>query len=349
MRYLIKLTPLEPYIFGTEQGFAYPGETGTGKESYFVKSAKIPEQTTILGMLRYVLLSHNKLLNTSFSYQQEELEKMEKLIGSSGFSFGSQRKQEFGIIEEISPLFLMNEKEEVLVTNPFHNVKEDCGYEPMPMSGEEILTEYGKIRLPETDSYKAKKGYGSGYVNITDPEKKIEKDLFSSVAVTGNRKNKKGEQEQDAFFKKEMFSLKKGYCFAVLVDLKEDLLPEKTIVYMGKKKSAFLFQAEEKKEMELISLVKNALTGKEKWYYALSDVYVGMSSRYTEFCIVENKYQRNLETVYKEDGKMKLKKSPVRFELIKTGSVFYGTCPEILENENCAQIGYNKIIELGGV
>ena len=48
MKYLVKMTPLEQYAFGDDQGFKYPGEKGTGKESYLVRSRELPEQTTIL-------------------------------------------------------------------------------------------------------------------------------------------------------------------------------------------------------------------------------------------------------------------------------------------------------------
>ena len=48
MKYLIKITPLEPYTFGTDQNIRYPGEEPTGKETYFVDSGEVPEQTSVL-------------------------------------------------------------------------------------------------------------------------------------------------------------------------------------------------------------------------------------------------------------------------------------------------------------
>ena len=359
MRYLIKLKPLEPYIFGTEQGFDYPGERGTGKESYFVKSAEIPEQTTLLGMIRFALLSHNKLLNTSFSYTAENREEMKKLIGPDSFSFLSEKEQDFGVIERLSPLFLLNEKGEILVKNPFHNVAKEekqienrsrkSGYVPMEMEDEEMLTEMGRIRLPKGSEFRAKEGYGTGYINLMDGEKTIETDLFQSVAVTGNRKNNKMADEKDSFFKQEMIALKQGYSFAFLLDLKEDVILPESVVYMGKKKSAFAFRAEKRDDIDLAVLLQKTFLGKDKWYYAFSDIYPGKSMQPSSFCIVEKKYQRNLETGYQENGKMNLKKGNIRFELIKSGSVFFENYPDILENANCKKIGYNQIVELGGI
>lgn len=46
--YKIQLTPLEPYTFGTDQGLSFAGiENSRGKESYYVLSKMVPEQTTI--------------------------------------------------------------------------------------------------------------------------------------------------------------------------------------------------------------------------------------------------------------------------------------------------------------
>ena len=55
MKYLIKMTPLEPFAFGTDQGFKYPDEKGTGKESYFVKSVtdiNLSEAAIIAGLFQ---------------------------------------------------------------------------------------------------------------------------------------------------------------------------------------------------------------------------------------------------------------------------------------------------------
>ena len=102
MKYLVKMTPLEPYAFGTEQGFEYPGEEKTGKESYFVKSRFFPEQTTILGMLRYLVLQQQGLLKTDFSYDENEQKQMTECVGKESFSFSSEGVQDFGYIYGVS-------------------------------------------------------------------------------------------------------------------------------------------------------------------------------------------------------------------------------------------------------
>lgn len=95
-RFLIKLTPLTPYFFGGENTF------GDGKINYFARSNYLPQQTTLLGMLRHQLLIQNDLIGTDPITND-----WKSLIGTDSF----QKKDEafvtdFGAILEISPVFL---------------------------------------------------------------------------------------------------------------------------------------------------------------------------------------------------------------------------------------------------
>ena len=49
MQYLVKMTPLEPYCFGTDQSAPYISAENGGKGTYFIRSKALPEQTTLLG------------------------------------------------------------------------------------------------------------------------------------------------------------------------------------------------------------------------------------------------------------------------------------------------------------
>lgn len=346
MKYLVKMTPLEPYSFGTDQGFEYPGEKKTGKESYFVRSKEIPEQTTILGLLRYLVLQNQGLLKTDFTYTDDERRKMEECIGAESFSFEKDSVQDFGYIQSISPVFLVNKENQIYIRNPFHN-KAKNNYKPMQME-EGFETSAGVISLPKKGEFDAKEWYASGYYNLTTGIIKENHDLFDKKIITGNRKNEKNGSDDDSYFKRELITLNREYSFAVFTEAKE--LPKKTIGYMGKKKSAFLVEAEEVDDINLIGMVESAFSGdSEVWYYALSDLVVDKALMYNEFCIVEEKTLRNLETVHKEDNHLrKLKKSEIRYHLIQSGSVFYKECSVKPQNENCKKIGYNHLVHLGG-
>ena len=344
MRYLVKITPLEPYAFGDDRNFVYPGERSTGKETYFVRSKNVPEQTSVLGLLRYLVLQKQGLLKTDFTYSAEERMQMKECIGERSFSYLETEPQDFGWIKEISPVFLLNEREEVLVINPFHNRAKDSGYEPIKVDNG-IETSHGIISLPKQGEYDGKKGYARGYINLTTKE--ILCDLFETKVVSGNRKNDKQGSDEGGFFKRELKILKAGFSFAVFADVRD--LPEKAIGYMGKKKSAFLIEAKPAESADLEQMVKECFSEGDTWFYALSDIVLQEAQEYKEFCIVEEKYQRNLETVHDADNRLKrLRKSEIRHHLIQSGSVFYGEPYLVQEHKNAVQAGYNRIVRLGG-
>jgi CRISPR-associated protein Cmr3 len=56
-KYLIKLYPIDRYFFGSDVTF------GADNSNYFVRSVYFPQQTTLLGMLRYYLLLQNNMLD----------------------------------------------------------------------------------------------------------------------------------------------------------------------------------------------------------------------------------------------------------------------------------------------
>jgi len=347
MKYFVKMTPLEPYSFGNEQNFEYPGDNKTGKESYYVCSNNMPEQTTVLGMIRYLVLQNEGILKTSFNYTKEEREQMKKCIGTDSFSFQREEKQDFGFIKNISSIFIVNSADEILIRNPFNNTSKEQGYTPMIME-DNVETSAGAIALPCKGEYDTKKGVKKGFINLATKEILSDDKLFETHIITGNRKSKINGSDEDGFFKREIKTLKDSYSFAVYVEAER--LPAKAIGYMGKKKSSFLVEATEGTDTELEPRVENCFKEADgNWYYALSDVILRETPVYVDFCIVEEKYQRNLETIYSEEKYIKkTRKSPVRFSLIQSGSVFYKKCDLYVENENYKQVGYNRIVRLGG-
>lgn len=348
MRYLVKMTPIEPYAFGTDQTFQYHGVEATGKETYFVRSNQVPEQTTILGMLRYIVLEMEGLLNSDFHYTAEEREKMNSCIGRESFRFLQKEKQDFGMIHEISPVFLMDSKNHIYIKNPYHNKSQET-FIPMELSEKPYMTSAGLLRLPKTDEFQAKAGHAFGYYDLTAGTV-CQEELFVSRILTGNRKNGYADTKDDGFFKREVVELKKGFSFAVYVEA--DRLPEQTIAYMGQKKSAFRITAAETTDPTLVEQVRGHEAFSEQsevWYYALSDQVLEQSVKYDRFCIVEEKQIRNLETV-SQSGKyvQKLKRSDRQYNLIQSGSVFHEICPFGEAPENWKQIGYNQMVQLGG-
>lgn len=97
-KYLITLKPLTPFFFGGENTF------GEGKINYFARSNYLPQQTTILGMLRHELLIQNDLIGTD-----PKTNDWKSLIGENSFQkINNQFVNDFGAIKNISPVFLSN-------------------------------------------------------------------------------------------------------------------------------------------------------------------------------------------------------------------------------------------------
>ena len=63
------------------------------------------------------------LLNKNFSSQgltAQQIEKQKEFIGRSSFIMSCNDKLEYGVIKKISPMFLKNDKKQILVKTPFN-------------------------------------------------------------------------------------------------------------------------------------------------------------------------------------------------------------------------------------
>lgn len=351
MRYLVRMTPLEPYSFGTERNFAYPGEEQM-KATYFVDSACVPEQTTVLGMLRYEVLkqSGDFTLKPRGGYTPEEKEQMGKLVGCSNLDFESLSNS-FGVILGISPVFLM-EGEEIMIRTPFNhlNVK-DCpsdSYRPMVMNAKAvtsagIVTDFpGRIKPEGGDGeiwqYDAKMGYESGYMRISD-KTIIREGIFKKTVRTRNWISGKQDEDND-LFKTEVVELKPGYSFGVYVDTEGFEFRESSLVHMGRNGSLFMAEFIGKSEGRTFDEKVGAAfcSVEDDWYYALSDLCL-KDTEYENFCIVEEKQLRGLDN----DGKRRAERKNV----VSGGSVFYKCSPHLDGNESLLRAGYNHLIRIG--
>lgn len=345
MKYLITMRPLESFMFGTEQTFSDPGMTADRRISYIATSNQVPEQTTILGALRFMLLSKHGHVKADYSYTSEELAKNEGLIGKESFSFFAEQ-QKFGAIHSISPVFLLKDggsEREYLIPTPFCLVpgSGERGYEELKMSPIPAETNYGLICLPEKGAYDAKQGWCGGWYNLNRAAHPITpgKDIFRTVTNTSN-------SEQQDFFKKEMCILEKGYCFAVYADVDAEL-PKNFVGKMGRGFSAFHFHAEQTEEdiTALENRIEEAFSNLQgQWHYALSDLVPEEYTAPTQFCIVSQKSVRNMQTNL---SKKSLSVSD-QINLIQAGSVYYGQKPEQKLRSSAETIGYNRIIRIGG-
>lgn len=349
MNYLVKIRPLEPYFLGTEQGFSDSNMQTSKKISYIASSCSVPSQTTILGALRYLILSAAGIAKADFQYSREERTRIAQLIGEESFSFSAATPQDFGVIREISPVFVMR-GQQLLVPTPGCLVwnKTDEPYE-MKL-GIELETSFGKICLPKSQEYNAKLGLCGNWYNLSTH--RVERDVFASSLNTCN-------SSQDAFFKKEYYRMKEGCCFAVLAELEDGFsIPNSMVGKMGRGFSAFRFDFEPLGKQTqavgdiLAQQVREAFRDLEgSWYYALSDLVPEQDTedgRWKQFCVINKKAVRNIRTTLPagQDKQHRVELSSSQVNLIQAGSVFFGLEPKL--RKNGTRIGYNRIVRIGG-
>ncbi|MCB0784953.1 MAG: hypothetical protein KDC02_12175 [Flavobacteriales bacterium] len=101
------LRPLDRVQFGEERD--------RDQQDYLVRSRPWPQQTALLGLLRYELLRRNGLLLDPGSYWEAGVKAnvVDPLIGPG--SFTGQESESFGAIREVGPLAVLLEADEVLL------------------------------------------------------------------------------------------------------------------------------------------------------------------------------------------------------------------------------------------
>lgn len=375
--FLALMQPEEPYTFSNDQKSKYDNdEERTGKESYYIDSNVLPEQTTIWGMMRLLLLERMNKLKSNFNYSDDDLKEIHDLIGKESFDFHSEEKQDFGKLKSISPVFLCEYKDiksiQYIVKNPSCN-KAKAGFVPYKMEKTDIMTEYGSVALPLED-YKSKKGPSGGYINLETLKVYEENDFFVKYVQAGNKKNKDGkimtkEDDDGSFFRRTKYCIKniegvnRAIAFFVEVDDidLEDKIPSKEagkaditskkLVTLGAGKNVFSIQFI-RRDNDLIERVKALGQGRtSRWGYALSDIVLSEVPQYKKFSIVSMRSVRNLKTVsYKKDHKSKTRfeRTGDKIMLINRGSVFYEDNFILKEKEQLEMLGYNKIVSIGG-
>lgn len=366
----ITFTPVEPYFFGNEKNFAFPGQKQESiyASSYFIRSEKTPSQSTILGALRYIFLPYKWEDFASADSNEIIKEKHagnNKAVGTASFNIDSETVQDFGIIKKISPVFICGKNDDgedvTLIPTPMdHNrsdnksaeakekekVKRDI-YSPFDEYIEVNTTEDRKLYAMDFD---VKEGLEHSWVSLEKGEIYTEKVLFKSNLRIGiNRAEKK-----DGFFKKEYCMLRKSFAFAVYAELDTDNLPQSQCVFLGQGKSAFVISFEEEEgsltERATSFIGKSTYKRAEKpFIYCLSDCFIkNFDNESVLFCALDVKDYRAFKT--KEKGRVE--KGGVLYRLLKAGSIIITEKPDEWVNKNmnsnAHNIGFNNYIISGG-
>ena len=373
-RYLIKLTPTGKYFFGGDIKFSVENndkkdnkekdnkEKDNSKSSYIVESAQMPQQTSLLGMMRFLLLSNNKEL---FDINKNKIidnagEKVKQLIGEKSFTVNEQSEEnKFGKIKSLGPCFIYH-NEKCYSKSPLDNslsVDFD-NIQKAVVNGIEV--EIPLLKKSNGDSYTGKDYLDTCFVAIDNIEgsdfikEDKENPIFKKDTRIGIDKNYEGKTKDSAFYKQISYRLRKDCAFAFEVEVDKDIDLKKyngKLVKLGADSSMFIFEAEEKQPNKIIQ-------GDGLAVVLLSNAYIDITKDCKpRYAITKTIPFRFLTTEVKQDSsyyRINGKDTPAttgcRYELYESGSVFYfgskaerETFCDALENrKDFNQIGYNK-------
>lgn len=192
--YLITLTPTGKFFFGGDMKFTVNTEE-TQNTSYIIQSNKFPQQTSLLGMLRFLILKND---SSAFDVKKQKIIKngdnipAANLIGSSSFRLG--KTDAYGKIKKLYPCFILKDG------NPIQYLERDYKYEVKFNDFKGHTNKKEIFDIPEIVGYKAKEGIPSLYLidNVEVPEN----DIFVKDVSNGiNRDIKTGKVDENAYFK----------------------------------------------------------------------------------------------------------------------------------------------------
>ncbi|MBQ3087442.1 MAG: hypothetical protein IJC45_08910 [Clostridia bacterium] len=340
--FLITFTPEEPYFFGNEKSFTYPGQKNGGQfgNRYYIKSEQMPSQSTLFGALRYLLIPDKKY---NYDYNKSELE---ATIGASSFNIASPEKQAFGVIEKMSPVFLIDKNGNALFPTPKnHRIKteKNDNKQYTPFSEYETVSTADGARLFARD-YVSKDGITDSFMCIADGTIVPSYTLFGSTLRIGINR-----QEKD-MFKKMFCVLKKGYAFAVYATLADDAkVPASEAVYLGQNKSLFhvrICEQTDDTQKSVKALLKKGTPDGKYVAYCAADLFADKSIYdFCDFAVATTKTYRSYLT-----NAGRVTKQSTLYNIISAGSVFIidrdklSNFKSAVANANAEQIGYNNLI-----
>lgn len=234
--YLVTLRPTGNFYFGGERHFSFKGQ-----KNYLVNSNLFPQQTSVLGMLRYELLRNAGLLN-GVDKTAEAL-----LIGKTGFN--SENTGSYGIIQSLSPVFLYEQQRQEAYITRGSNWQNGQALTPVYTAG---LTHNGAVKdeLVLLQGYAAKDPLDETVINPATGNIKPLNKIFLQPVQTGNQKNNK-QNETEALYKQTYCRFARQdadkqpvtWCFAFYLHTSEPLtLAQPLLVQTGGDQSAFLME-----------------------------------------------------------------------------------------------------------
>ncbi|WP_339904723.1 type III-B CRISPR module-associated Cmr3 family protein [uncultured Cyclobacterium sp.] len=327
--YKISLRPLENYFFGGEQTFG--DKSDNEKRNYLAFSNAYPQQTSLFGLLRYLLLENNGLLPL-----ESHREEANKLIGAASFNSSKPGEvQNFGLIENISPLFMQNENVMFRFVHGLNKMKVN-----FENGGDSLTQILSSNSYPQIQDYDPKKYYPDYIENAKGDLIHYHHCVFKENEQIGILKN----SPKEGFFKQNYRSLAEGFSFVFYASLKNDDISFKL------QDSLVFFGGEQK--MFQVRVIKDPKDFPNQLYGApesnkttlLSDAYIPESAmHHCNFALAEIQEFRTV--IFQPNGHRYFRKSQ-KINLLKRGSILFSSDKNKLHSildqyPNYSQLGFN--------
>lgn len=360
---LISLTPTGKFFFGGDMSFSVNSKSAQRQKeqysSYIIKSNAFPQQTSLLGMLRFLILSNDAKAFNAQSQRIINKSEAAKLIGERSFMVGKSNC--FGVIKGISGCFLQEKRGDEWIDLLF--APKDLNFTSKLIQDSKATINNKKIDLYELDRIDPKNSESIQFIESVGKKKEeILSYQFSDVFIEDcrvgiNRDLKTGKTDDESLFKQISYRLndEKGlFRFAFYADIELDELScfSHRLVSLGGDSSCFVVTYEKvdiENELKLPSdydlNLKVVLT---------SDAYIESSDiENVSFAITKTVPFRFLQTTVDTKSYNRLSgeiKPSKRLSLYQSGSVFFfkdemtlDTFTKALEQkQEFRQIGYNQ-------
>ncbi|HED36728.1 MAG TPA: hypothetical protein ENI76_00545 [Ignavibacteria bacterium] len=335
-KYLMTFKPADTFFFGQENKYRKKKDSDSFEAEYYQVSSYFPQQTTVLGMLRYFVLQQNNQIPISNKADAK------KLIGKSSFNL-TETALDFGKIKSLSPVFIIHINKKYM-PNPLDLIlisEDECD----PKGGKKVKQliyekKDLKTNLPNQESqilhfpeYNEKEGLSRFLLNMKDQEDYLvydkeedeKKYVFAKVEKIGITK----KQDEKAYYKQVLYKFKDtDTSFACIGELDMNLdTSKKYKAFLGAEKSLFEIEFKEYND-EFNNLVVLYEFNQPK-VVLLSDAFIEQDKFNYIFSISKTKSFRFLKSDIKDTnsfGKFNEKGGLTqsdRFNLHQRGSVFY--------------------------
>lgn len=347
-RYKIDFRPVSKFFFSDENRYRLKSDGNKSKLSmdYYQVSRKFPQQTTILGALRYL-----KLLSID-QIPISDKTKAEENIGKSSFRYGKE-KQDFISISNISPVGI-GYGNETFFPNSFD----------LKSNGEKAKIKQSSFSSNDKpayilDGYDEKEGIDHFLISDSGSIRKYD-DVFISAESVGIKKNNRKES-QDTLYKQTSYLLVKGFSFRLEADLAIEGLDQNHIIPIGADGHLFVMSFEmidppidnnKETEFNCIKLTGDSIIQNFDNIVAAFSISETTTFRYLKSKVVQNNSSYYHSKPYSDDDKPlsddKFGRS-IKYMMLKRGSVFWFSDYEsatqfadlIDQEANMQEIGYN--------